>query len=132
MEKTATITRTVFKNEWTGQNGKVFYHEIELDNGDKGQIGCKDKDPEKLNPGKQLTYTIEKTEKGTKIKAANANPGGGGYNKPKQQSSPSSFALSYAKDVVIASWGEHAPKKMQSDDLFAIADKMYTWMKERA
>jgi hypothetical protein len=127
MEKTSKITRTVFKNEWTGQNGVVFYHEIELENGDKGQIGCKDKEPSWLNPCQELTYTIEVTDKGNKIKRVNAKPsynGGGG-----KSGSPASFALSYAKDVVIASWGEHAPKKMASEDLFKIADKMYEWMK---
>lgn len=130
MEVTSKITRTVFKNEWSGQNGTVYYHEIELDSGDKGQIGCKDKEPEWLNPGKELTYTIEKNDKGNKIKRANSKPAfsGGG----KSSGSPASFALSYAKDVVIASWSEHSPTKMKSDDLFTIAEKMYNWMKDRA
>lgn len=129
MEITSKISRTVFKNEWSGQNGTVFYHEVELENGDKGQIGCKDKEPDWLNPGKELIYTIEKTDKGNKIKRVTAKPAFGGNKSP---ASPASFALSYAKDVVIASWGEHAPNKMSSDDLFKIADKMYNWMKERA
>jgi hypothetical protein len=42
MEKKAKIKRTVFKNEWTSPQGsKVFFHDIELDNGDKGSIGAK-------------------------------------------------------------------------------------------
>lgn len=131
MEKKAKITRVVFKNEWSGQNGAVFYHDIELDNGDKGSIGCKEKEPAWLNPGQDLLYAIEVLEKGNKIKKASEGKGGfsGGGKAP---ASPASFALSYAKDVVIASWGEHSPSKMKSDDLFAIADKMYKWMKERA
>lgn len=129
MEITSKIIRTVFKNEWSGQNGTVFYHEVELENGDKGQIGCRDKEPEWLNPGKELTYTLEKTDKGNKIKKVNAKPSFGGNKSP---ASPASFALSYAKDIVIASWGEHSPKKMNSEELFNIADKMYNWMKARA
>lgn len=131
MEKTSKITRTVFKNEWAGQNGTVFYHEIELENGDKGQIGCRDKEPSFLNPGQELTYTIELGDRGNKIKKVNPKTGfsGGGSKAP---ASPASFALSYAKDVVIASWGEHSPKKMASEDLFNIAEKMYKWMKDRA
>jgi len=132
MEKKAKITRVVFKNEWSGNNGTVYYHDIELDNGDKGSIGCKEKEPKFLNPQQELTYTIEDTGKGFKIKKVTENKGGynGGGN--KTPASPASFALSYAKDVVIASWGEHSPKKMSSEDLFSIAEKMYNWMKERA
>ncbi len=132
MEKKSKITRTIFKNEWSGNNGTVFYHEVELENGDKGQIGCKDKSPQWLNPGNELTYTLEVSDKGTKIKKVNDQNQGykGGGGKPP--ASPASFALSYAKDVVIASWGEHSPKKMDSEALFAIAEKMYNWMKDRA
>lgn len=131
MEKKAKIIRVVFKNEWAGQNGTVFYHEVELDNGDKGQIGCKDKEPAFLNPGSELTYTIEIGDKGNKIKRVQESKGGF-HSGPKAPASPASFALSYAKDVVIASWGEHSPAKMKSEDLFLIAEKMYKWMKERA
>lgn len=131
MEKSSKITRTIFKTEWAGKNGTYYYHDIELENGDKGSIGCKEKEPTFLNPGQELKYTIEVTEKGTKIQRVTENKGGfnGGSKTP---ASPASFALSYAKDVVIASWGEHSPVKMDSDSLFKIAEKMYTWMKERA
>lgn len=77
MEKKAKITRTVFKNEWTGPNGSVYYHDIELDNGDKGSIGSKEKMPAKLNPGQELTYTIQENPNGAdKIKAVNVQGGG--------------------------------------------------------
>lgn len=125
MEKTATITRTVFKNEWKGQNGSVYYHDIELDNGDKGSIGSKDKEPSKLNPGQALTYTIDNG----KIKAVQAQGGGGGFK--KQPANNASFAMAYAKDVVIGSWNEHSPKKLTSEELFRIADKMFAWMEEK-
>lgn len=126
--KTAKITRTIFKNEWDNpKGGKIFYHEIELDNGDKGQIGTKDKEPSKLNPGQELTYTIEKTEKGTRIKVVPQAMGGF----KRQTGSNASFAMAYAKDVVIGSWTEHSPKKLTSEELFKIADKMYLWMEER-
>jgi hypothetical protein len=49
MEKKAKITRTTFKQEWKGDKGSVFYHDIELDNGDKGSIGAKEQMPAKLN-----------------------------------------------------------------------------------
>lgn len=130
MEKTAKITRTVFKSEWANpKGGQVYYHEIELDNGDKGQIGTKEKEPAKLNPGQMLTYTIEATDRGNKIKVVNPMNGGGGFK--KAAGSNASFAMAYAKDVVIGSWNEHSPKKLTSEELFKIADKMYQWMEER-
>lgn len=127
MEKTAKITRTIFKNEWANpKGGSVYYHDIELDNGDKGSIGSKEKEPEKLNPGKEITYTID----GNKIKAVVPQNGGGNFPK-KAPANNSSFALAYAKDVVIGSWCEQSPKKLTSEDLFTIADKMYNWMEAK-
>lgn len=64
------ITRTTFRSEWNNPKGGVnYYYDIELDNGDKGQIGTKTKDSPKLNPGQELEYDLVKTEKGNKIKA---------------------------------------------------------------
>lgn len=104
MEKTAKITRTVFVSEWSGPSGQVYYHEIELSNGDKGQIGSKEKMPAKLNPGSELTYTIEETARGNKIKAVSTPGQQGGFkgraSDPKQ--SFTTMGYSYAKDLVVA------------------------------
>lgn len=108
MEKKAKITRTVFKNIWNNpQGGSVFYHEIELENGDKGQIGCKEQMPSKLNPGNELTYTIETTDRGTRIKAINpvqSSFSSGGAKKPVQDPKVQmiSFSMSYTKDLIVA------------------------------
>lgn len=103
MEKTAKITRTTFVNEWSGPSGKVYYHEIELSNGDKGQIGSKEKMPAKLNPGSELTYTIEETAHGSKIKPVQSDKPQFGK---KQQIDPRAqfigFSGAYAKDLVVA------------------------------
>lgn len=106
MEKKAKITRTVFKSEWAGPNGNVYYHDIELDNGDKGSIGSKEKMPTKLNPGSELTYTIEADARGGfKIKAMNPNAGGGGFTGGGKRPDPKvqivGFAMSYTKDLII-------------------------------
>jgi hypothetical protein len=103
MEKKAKITRTTFKNEWTGNGNTVYYHDIELDNGDKGSIGSKEKMPARLNPGTELTYTID----GNKIKAVNAASGGGGFTGggkkgPDPKVQIVGFAMSYTKDLIVA------------------------------
>lgn len=105
MEKKGKITRTVFVSEWSNPNGgQVFYHEIELDNGDKGQIGSKEKMPAKLNPGQELTYTIEETGRGNKIKAVVNQQGGGGRKFVQEDPKVKmiSYVGSYCKDLVVA------------------------------
>ena len=106
MEKTAKITRTVFISDWRSPQGnQVYYHQIELDNGDSGQIGSKEKMPAKLNPGSELTYTIEETSRGNKIKAVVASAGSwpkGGRPAPEPRIQMISFAAAYTKDLVVA------------------------------
>jgi len=103
MEKTSRIKSCRFVSEWTGQNGVVYYHEIELDNGDKGQIGTKERMPDKLNIGNELTYTIESTTRGNKIKAVAACSG---FKGGRQQQEPKiqfiGFAARYSIDYLIA------------------------------
>lgn len=124
MEKKAKITRTTFKNEWTGTNGVVYYHDIELDNGDKGSIGSKEKMPAKLNPGQELTYTIDNG----KIKAVNAQQGvgfaGGGKKGPDPKVQVVAFAMSYTKDLVVAD-------KIKIGELPAIFEKIHKLMTDK-
>lgn len=121
MEKKAKITRTVFKNEWTGNGNTVYYHDIELDNGDKGSIGSKEKMPARLNPGSELTYTIDKG----KIKAVQAQGGGGFAGGGKKGPDPKvqivGFAMSYTKDLIVAG-------KVTTDQLPAIFEKIHALM----
>lgn len=120
MEKKAKISRTTFKNEWTGNGNTVYYHDIELDNGDKGSIGSKEKMPSRLNPGQQLTYTIDNG----KIKAvAQAGGGfaGGGKKGPDPKTQIVAFAMSYTKDLVVAD-------KIKIGELPAIFEKIHALM----
>lgn len=126
-EKTSKITRTVFKNEWKNpKGGQIFYHEIELENGDKGQIGAKDKEPAKLNPGQMLTYTID----GNKIKAVvaqnNFQPGGGfkkTFTDPRVQFI--GFSHAYAKDLAVSGKIELKDIGSYSDIFFNNMIKLY-------
>lgn len=124
MEKTAKITRTIFKNVWDNpKGGQVFYHDIELDNGDKGSIGSKEKMPVKLNPGSELTYTIDNG----KIKAAvPQNAGGapwpkGGKQGPEPRIQMISFAMAYTKDLIVGG-------KLEIKDLETGFERMYKIM----
>jgi hypothetical protein len=123
MEKKAKIVRTVFKNEWKGSSGSVFYHEVELDNGDKGQIGTKEQMPAKLNPGQELTYTLEVTDKGNRIKAVAPQgfPMGGGKKGPDPKVQIVGFAMSYTKDLIVAD-------KVKIDQLSGCFEKIHALM----
>lgn len=121
MEKKAKITRTIFVSEWSNpQGGQVYYHEIELDNGDKGQIGSKEKMPDKLNPGSELTYVIESTPRGNKIKAVMQNSGFNRGGKPTVDPRAQfiGFVHAYAKDLVVAG-------KIEIKDINGAAESMF-------
>jgi hypothetical protein len=138
MEKTAKITRTTFKTVWTPQNGgnPVYYHEIELDNGDRGQIGCKEKEPAKINPGNSITYTIEADgHGGQKIKAVNTSTAVGGWKsgggKPivDPRIAMISFSTSYAKDLIIANKADLSKLHELSEKIFQNMIKLYETIK---
>lgn len=123
--KKAKITKTVFKNEWNNPKGdNIFYHDIELDSGDKGSIGTKEKEPAWLNPGQELSYTIETGEKGNKIKRAQENNfKGGGYSRPQQDPRVQliGFSHAYAKDLCVAG-------KIEIKDLGSYSKKIFDSM----
>lgn len=110
MEKNSKIKSISFKSTWNGPNGDVQYHDIELENGDKGQIGAKEKLPEKLQVGKTLYYTIEANPKGNKIKAVQPpQESQGGPDQPQNHKTSyqksdvdiASFAMAYTKDLIV-------------------------------
>jgi hypothetical protein len=135
MEKKAKIVRTVFVSEWNNpKGGQIYYHKIELDNGDTGQIGSKEKMPAKLNPGQELHYTIEATDKGNKIKAVmpvfagDSKPGGGRpVIDPRAQFI--GFSASYAKDLVIAGKVDLKDMNLLTERIFDNMAKLYETIK---
>lgn len=131
--KTAKITRTVFVSEWSGPSGQVYYHEIELSNGDKGQIGSKEKMPAKLNPGTELTYTIESSPRGNKIKAVNENRNIPGFTGKKVFQDPRAqfigFSSAYAKDLVVAGKVDIKAMNIAAESIFLNMIKLYDTIK---
>ena len=68
-----------------------------------------------------------------KIKTvSNWSGGGGGYSGKK--GSNASFALSYAKDVLVADWvsttKEKATGTLTTENMFDLADKMVKWIND--
>lgn len=59
-QKQSKIVECTFHREHAGQKGTIFYHNIKFENGDFGQIGTKNKNPDKLQKGMELKYTIER------------------------------------------------------------------------
>ena len=57
--KNAKVTSCVFSREWEGPSGKIYYHNITLDNGDEGSVGTKEKMPSKICTGAEIYYSIE-------------------------------------------------------------------------
>jgi hypothetical protein len=76
--------------------------------------------PTKLNPGTELTYTID----GNKIKAVAAPMGGGGFASkkgPDPKTQIIGFSMSYAKDLVVAG-------KIPIEQLAATFERIYNLM----
>jgi hypothetical protein len=81
--------------------------------------------PPKLNPGQELTYTIE----GNKIKAVQAASGGGfagggGKKGPDPKVQIVGFAMSYTKDLVVAG-------KVTIEQLPGIFEKIHKLMSDK-
>lgn len=66
---TSKIKSCVFKSEWTNPNTNkiIYYHDIEFENGDKGQIGTMTANPDKLKVGTEHTYRVEDKNGNKKI-----------------------------------------------------------------
>jgi hypothetical protein len=135
MEKTSKVSKCEFKNEWTGPNGTVFYHNIELENGDSGNIGGKEKNSIKFSVGKEITYTTEEDQKGNKkIKIASKPfvPGAGQKAPTPPVVNTSTMCLSYSKDIYVAVYNKSIPgKEPKRELLFELADDMCKWIESK-
>lgn len=131
-EKTAKVAFVLNVREWSGNNGKIFYYKLEMDNGDIGEIGKKTENAFKV--GDSLTYTIEEGQYGNKFKPVQQN-GFSGANRGNfggaKTGGNASFALAYSKDLMV--------KKLEQENYNAdeivkgtlwIADKFKAWLDE--
>lgn len=115
--KNAKITSCVYSREWEGPSGKIYYHNITLDNGDEGSVGTKEKMPSKICTGADVWYDIEakgqfkgKTQYTIKLQKApeqqyqpsKSNAMSTTSNSSQQESIARSVALKAAIDAVGA------------------------------
>lgn len=115
--KSAKITSCVYSREWEGPSGKIYYHNITLDNGDEGSVGTKEKMPSKICTGAEIWYDIEskgmfkgKTQYTIKLQKApenqyqssKPNAMSNQSNSSQQESIARSVALKAAIDAVGA------------------------------
>lgn len=137
MTKTATITKVGPIKSWNGTNGTIFYHSIQLDNGDAGSLGKKSEGA--VKEGDQITYKLEHGDFGNKIKEIPTAPAGrgsgSGYSfNVGRKSSTASFALSYAKDLAVANIAK-ADRPMELNEALAkritnVASIFQQWLSE--
>jgi len=78
MKHKGKIKTSRFNREWSGPNGTIFYHYIEVEGYEKRiNIGAKSQDPDFLSVGKEIDLEITEDDKGVKGKVVRENFGGG-------------------------------------------------------
>lgn len=141
MQKTSVITQVLFNRTYSTNYGDLHAYKIILENGDSGEISVKKMDS--LQIGESLTYTVEPSQYGPKIKkvspAQTAQPAqpqqATGYAGNSVQRQAASFALSYAKDEIVAmvqagKTGD-STSEVLAERTLAVANKFYEWLISR-
>lgn len=130
MNKVSKVKSVKYLSEWKSPAGtSVFYHEIEFENGDTGNIGRNKMLPDDMKIGSQIEYTIaDKKIKFVKsMSSVETNNYGKNkyYNKNNNNKSPETYlgyAYAYAKDMVVAG----KTKKEDLENLKIIAESIYS------
>ncbi len=130
--KTAKVDVVTFKKEFTSQYGTLYTFEVKLDNGDSGLYNSKTKEQSKFVVGTEVEYEIEtkSNDRGSwnviKPVAAQKSFGGGfGKSAPKNENSI------IAQSSIKASVELICAGKVEVKDLFATAEKIMNWVKEK-
>jgi len=140
--KTSVITKCKFSGDWKAPNGDTLYfHNIELKNGDSGNVATAEKYATKIEVGKEVSYTINdkmkiklSQEEGHDNTPKTYSGSNAAYNrqaKPKRSytKKPEDFlgyACSYAKDLVVA--GKATAKDIKAYE--TAAEKIYAHVKK--
>lgn len=132
METKHSIVKRITHNvkQWNSQNGIVYYHTIEFENGDKGNYGSKNESCTKFAEGQEANYTIESKVNGnyTNVIIKPVQEEQKAFVK-KSNGSEESFALSYSKDLACANIS--AGKTVKASDVIEVAEAFYNWLKSK-
>lgn len=116
METVISCTKV---RDWEKDGKKVPIYSVALSDGQGGESFGKE-----IPVGTPMSeLVLEQSQYGLKIKW-NKPGASGGFSGGGRRSGNESFALSYAKDVVIGG-------KADIKNLFALADKMYDWLEKK-
>lgn len=100
MNKTAQIKSCQFSGDWKAPNGDIiYYHTLELNNGDVGNVGTAEKYAQKIAVGQTIAYTINNNKIKLTQEDQPSSSGGssGSVMKPNQNFSSQRKTRSYAK-----------------------------------
>lgn len=134
MNKLSKIKSVNFTSEWKSPAGSsVYYHEIELENGDIGNVGRNKKLPDDMKVGSEIEYSISdkkikfvksmnNNESSYKSNNKYYNKGNNNYNNNKGPESYLGYAYAYAKDMVVAG----KTSKEDLENLQHIAESIYS------
>ena len=128
VERKSKVKSVAFKKEWKGNEGPMFDHTIEFENGDKGtyQVNLKDQDTFKV--GVEMEYGFEVKKKGrfldTWITPVKSKNGVGGFKKgydKNYRADHISYAARYVTDLMVAG---KLPDGMKFRDTFNMIYKV--------
>ena len=124
--KTSKIKVVKSIKPYNGTNGTVYYHLLDMENGDKINIGKK----KELQVSEEICYQMIEVGQQEYNKSKSAQPEQpaftGGFK--KQQGTTASFALAYAKDWCLGLHNAGTPQT--ADHVIMIANVFNKWLKE--
>lgn len=120
--KTSKIVSVESVTPWTNNENRTFYfHELFMENGEK--ITLMKAKENAFNAGDEVNYDEYEKDWKKRYKEITENKWWGWNG--KKTSSTASFALSYAKDLVVAD-------KVGIENILATADKFKKWLDDNA
>ena len=121
---TSKVTKAEFNREWESSYGMLYYHDIEFEDGTKGQYPSKKKDQTKFVVGQTAEYETEDKGKWIKIKPVKQEFGGG-RRKVNVKSIHGSEAVYMAADLV-------ASGSIHEDDHLSVEKHIYEQLQKCA
>lgn len=127
---TSKIKSCTFKSEWTNPktNKIVYYHDVEFENGDKGQIGTLTSNPDKLSVGTEHTYHIEQSGNNKKIVIEQPQNGFKGGSKFNTEFEEKKQKMIIAQSSLSSACNMYNQGSKTPEQILEIAEKFYNWV----